>query len=62
MTAKAQKSLIITKRETISLEFKGIFCFQSGSDYFSSILQIFDVPGSVSLSQGNQPQYFIKYT
>jgi len=49
-----QKSQIIIKREPISLKFKDVLCFQSSSKYISPILQIFDVPGSFSISQGNQ--------
>jgi len=60
MTTDQQKSQIINKRELISLELKGIFCFQSSSKYFSPILHIFNNPGRISLSKGNQSPNFYK--
>lgn len=62
MKATQQKSHIIYKRTAISLIFKDIFCFQRSSKSYSPILQIFEVPGSVSISQGNQGKNPIKNT
>ena len=60
MTVNQQKSQIIDKKDTISLIFKDILCFQSTSKHISPILQIFDGPGSVSLFQGYQSPKFYK--
>jgi len=62
MIADQQKSQIIIKREPISLEFKGILCFQNSSRAFSPILQIFNNSGSISISQGNQRKNSIRNT
>jgi len=61
MRATQQKSHIIYKKNAISLVFKDIFCFQRNSKSYSPILQIFDGPGSVSISQGNQSPNSIEY-
>ena len=39
MTVGQQKSQVINIRKPISLEFKGILCFQNSSRAFSSFLQ-----------------------
>ncbi len=54
MIANQQILLFIIKREPISLIFKDIFCFQKSSRAFSSFLQIFNSPATISLSKGNQ--------
>jgi len=61
MSTGQQKSHIIYKKTAISLVFKDIFCFQSRIKYFFPILQIFDDPGSISISQGNQSPSLIKH-
>jgi hypothetical protein len=54
MTVNQQKLQMIDKRDAISLIFKDILCSQNSSKYISPILQIFNDPGSVSISKGNQ--------
>jgi len=54
MIANQQILLSIIKKDAISLIFKDIFCFHRSSEYFSPILQIFNAPGTILLSNGNQ--------
>ncbi len=61
MTVYQQKSHIINKKEPISAKFKDVLCFQNSLKYISPILQIFDIPGSFSISQGSQSPNSIAY-
>lgn len=61
MTVNQQKSQIIKKREPISAKFKEILCSQNSSKYISPILEnILNIPGNISIFQGNQSANYIK--
>jgi len=61
MTANQKKSRFIEKKDAISLIFKDILCPQNSLKYFSPFFQIFDIPKSFFISQGNQSPNFIKH-